>query len=473
MGAISPPNSLRPPASAPGPVPAWEKRALIGVVAAFLAVGLHNLGTGAFSGQDFSLHALLTKQLMATGRWFSFDFTNRPLQYWIGAACLRIAGDNVAWRMAGTILLLMNVAALFFLHACARRLLTEPWLRLAAVTFAAFLPVTMTASIVYAADATTQLPFFAALWCLLQALETRDGPRHGWLLAGAGLALIVGNLGKLTFIFLPGALILAVGLLWRRGELRAREAGRLILYAAVGPLLVGGAIAWAASRAVAEEKPRHIIMWRGTGEMTWSSLLLPKPGDYRIFGAPGYWNRTNDDTTDHFLLRNNDFSYPALLYLGTFTDVLDVTDVSTGRVYSKRPEERQNYALIAVWLGLPFFFGAAGCLACFLVRVAGGAAVPRLLPPAPALLVGALSCGWFFPIAGMLPYLHHAYDWGYWLPRLIVPAVWSFSLLTFAALEPLGRRRWATAGLVVFVLLQAMVQVCSLWYPSSVGLSGQ
>jgi len=78
---------------------------------------------------------------------------------------------------------------------------------------------------------------------------------------------------------------------------------------------------------------------------------------------------------------------------------------------------------------------------------------------------GLLALAWFLPLVGLLPFVHHAYDWGYWLPRLVLPALWGFSLLLFFCLDRIfcekpGASRWI--GWIVAV--QCAFQVASLWH---------
>ena len=80
-----------------------------------------------------------------------------------------------------------------------------------------------------------------------------------------------------------------------------------------------------------------------------------------------------------------------------------------------------------------------------------------------ALLVGL---GWFANIVGFLPFVGTAYLLGFWLPRLILPALLLFLLLTFFLLDrtmqgALGRSAAWVA--LVAVTAQSALQVAFLW----------
>ena len=72
---------------------------------------------------------------------------------------------------------------------------------------------------------------------------------------------------------------------------------------------------------------------------------------------------------------------------------------------------------------------------------------------------------WFVPLVGILPFVHHVYEVGYWVPRVDLVAMWGFSLLLFFQLNRFfgewpTARRWI--GLAVAV--QCAFQIASIWY---------
>jgi len=63
-----------------------------------------------------------------------------------------------------------------------------------------------------------------------------------------------------------------------------------------------------------------------------------------------------------------------------------------------------------------------------------------------------------------LPFVHAAYTWGYWLPRLVLPAIWGFGLVLFWGLDRVATGRWPAIAVVVAVLLQSCQHVLANWY---------
>jgi len=87
-------------------------------------------------------------------------------------------------------------------------------------------------------------------------------------------------------------------------------------------------------------------------------------------------------------------------------------------------------------------------------------------PSRAQLLWSALAMAWFAPIALMLPFVHFAYDWGYWLPRLVVPALWVFYVTLYAAADRLSLplRTAAIAALPLLTAVECAYMIRSVWY---------
>ena len=446
--------------------PIWEKwalRILLGLFVIIEVNGIHNL---AYIGQDYSLHVMCTEHLMRDpSQWFTFDFTNRPMPYWIGAACHWFTHGRMAYDLASLIFVGLNALALYLLHDGTRRFISSPLLRVAAVTFVALLPSTLVTSTVFAADAVAQLPFVFTVWCLLRCANARTVGASTSYAALAGATLCVGNLTKFTFLFLPAAVTAIAGLLWWWKRTTLRQALIIIGLAAVVPMIASCWIYRAAQRDVAHEEPRHTFDWKGTGEMTWSSVLLVKSRDNRIFDAPGYWDPPANPGAGLPLLASNSYSYPALLHLAIFTDVLDYANQGGTDNGTPRPELQKKFSRFAVRFGLLFSVSAFLAMAAFIGRTAFAIFRPSVAPSTGAVVWGIMALTWYAPLVAVLPYLHNSYEWGYWLPRLILPALWGFALILFSTAERVfAGRRNAAYVIAALVLFQAVVGVRSIWY---------
>lgn len=451
----------------PAPTPVWERWAVGSLLALFVAVGLNSIHHDAFIGQDFSFHVGCTNRLLAhPGDWFAQDFTNRPLIYWIALDGMWLTGDRAPFAFAATVCVLLNAGALWLLHDCLRRCIGAPVLRVTALALVATLPVTLITTVVFAADAVAQPPFALLCWSLMRWSEAASSRAAAGHAALAGAALIIGDFAKFTFIGLPAAVAIIALMLWRWRRVTVRQVGWMLAFGLLAPLATGLWLQHRAQRELADKSAWHGFDWRGTGEMTWRSLVGVRATDRRIFAAPTYWERAGiNGRTATPLLVANDYSYPALLQLGTFTDVLDFGHGGAHYGREPRPEPQQTFARWSVRVGL--LFSLAGVLATLALWAGIGRALVRPAgAPATATLVwSALAMAWFLPLVLTLPFVHHAYDWGYWLPRLVVPALWGFSLGLFARLDSaIGGNRALVAAMAVLTGLQVWLQVRSVWF---------
>ena len=447
--------------------PSLETWTLCVVLALFVVVGFNHIHSNTVYGQDFLLHSSTTENLLAhPDQWFPQDFTNRPLVYWIGAGCHWITHGKAPWEMAGAVFVLLNTAALFFLHDSTRRFIRSPWLRIATVTFAAFLPATQVATIVYAADAVCQLPFALTLWSLLRSAEADSRrSRIGFALL-AGLALSLGAFARFTFVAVLPAVAVVIALLWRSRRMNLRHGLLIATAALLGPVVLAGWIQHEATLKLGNREPHHTFNWHGTGEMTWSSLLLPKFADVRVLDAPVYWDSEIIEGKPRYgLLVNNRYSYPALLHLSVFTDVLDYANDGEIDDGAPRPEPQKTIARWCVRLGLLFSIAGVFSVGWFSLRCLRALWQPEAAPTTGSLMWGILALAWFLPLSLALPFVYNSYDWGYWLARLIIPALWGFAVVLFAMLdETCGRFPRAIQAITALVAVQAVLHVRSLWY---------
>ena len=462
------PDFFSAEAGEPGNFPRWEKWLVLGILAGFVIVAgrvIHNFG---WTAQDIGFHVDCTRQVLANpGRWFFMDLTSRPLLYWTGAACLRLTHSSSGFTLAATVFSVCGAAALGLLHHSSRRFIPSPILRCSALAFVAFLPVTVCVTVAYAADTVALLPFALAAWSLIRAIEAPGQAKTLGYASLAGMALAVGNFAKATFLVLPVAVLVAVLLFSYWKKLPPPKAVFIILLSALAPVLVGAWLTLECKRELRDLPPHHTFNWHETGEMTWRSLLLPYSRDGRIFAAPSYRDEAVDSHGKSYLplLQPNNYSYPALLHLAVFTDILGVANTNRDGFGANRPEPEKAAARLAVASGVVFSLATLAATILFSLQFIA-ALVRRKAPPFSLSIWFLFGACWFVPLVAVLPYVQHAYQWGYWLPRLILPALWCFFLLPFAALgampAPLRPRLELAAAAVVAI--QTAFNVASIWF---------
>ncbi len=455
---------------APGPgrkdqvPPLWETWLIRVILGLFVTVAFRAIHHNAMHGQDISTHMIHTRRMLdVPGLWFTNDITFRPLLYWIGGWCVQFTNGTYGYQLASMIFTLAGATALALVHDATRRVIGTPVLRVAGIALIAFLPMTVITTVVYAADTAVSLPFILAGWALMVCLEQAVERRAAGFAALAGLAFAIGNLTKATFLGLPAAVAIVMLLLWRSRRLSWRRAGVITVLTLAAPGLVGLWINQKAKRETAGGGTVHTFNWKGTGEMTFRSLLLVKDSDRRILDAPEYLTTAKRETGDYYpLLLENNYSYPALLHLGVFSDVLNFANNSV----TPRPEPARSAAKLSVRLGLAFTLPALIAVLVLILRTSVALAVPRLMPSTPALIWSVLALAWYLPIFLTLPFVAHVYVMGYWLPRLVMPSIWIFLLMPFAWADLIPGRwpAWLGCVLLGMVTVLGWQEILSLRY---------
>ena len=454
----------------PAQTPAWERLAVWLILSLFVCSGINNIHNLAYAGQDYGVHADFAVQIHDNpGRWFHMDTTNRPLIYWVSSFGMWLfkGSDSPVFVFSSVIFLLLNAAALGLVHATTRRFIGSPVLRVAALLLIALLPSTQIVSVVDAQDAVAQFPFALLCWSLLRVLEADSRPAAASFAALAGFALCRGNFSKFTFILLPAGTLVLIGLLWRRRRLDSRRIGVLLLATVLVPLAVSGWLVKRSQRELAHEPQRHQFNWHGSGQFTKRTLFGLKASDVRIFDAPGYYDfePLPGDQKNMLLLQPGDYSYLALMHLAVFTDVLDDANQGVLDAGTRRPQPQKTYSQWAVRLGLVFSVPAVLVVLVFIGRALVNVFTGGRTPLPGVLIWGVLGLTWYVPLAGVLYFLEGALDWGYWLPRLVMPAIWAFGLLLFNALDELfGEKKVIPYVIAAACVIQAGLSVCSTWY---------
>jgi hypothetical protein len=235
--------------------------------------------------------------------------------------------------------------------------------------------------------------------------------------------------------------------------------------------------------------PHGIQFFKLTDSITLRSLLWPYSRDFAILGAPEYGkpmihqgthiNANRQGQYDaqgrpgYDLLVDNRYSYPALLHLAIFTDIMNIADdgLAAGWGVGQRSPWNQSLQRASVinglWLSLSvWIFNIAylftnGRLLLHYLRARGATDLPRETRFFIAAWIPAAS--WYLLVVGTLPFISaDVYYYGYWMPRLIAPALLIFGVVGLWGLERLSAF-WSVLNLVKwFLALQIAVQAALL-----------
>ena len=446
----------------------WEGLALSAILVGFIYVCHRLILQNVTFGQDFPTHQAATEAIIkGPSRWLAPDASSRPLVYWVGRLVQHFRPGD--YRGASYVFSGLTALALFFAYDASRRVILSPLIRLCATAFIAFLPQTLIATVVYSADALVPFFFVLAGWALVRASEAKNGSRRvGWSLA-TGLALAGGVFTKAHFIFPALGVVLALAAYAAKDRLPWKSAVIAAAAAVVLPVALNGWLSRVTTENPAGLPAPATYDLTGTGEMTFRSLLLIKPYDRQILEAPPFYHpHPVPGSPDRFILPlivENGFSYPALLHLGTFTDVLNYSKTKRGGI-EDRPEPQQSAARGSVIEGLPFSILAVVALFAAWRSLLRGTFGRHALPAFAVIVFSLFGLLWFLPLAAVLPFIHHSYGWGYWQARVVLPALWVFFFGAFALVDSAagGRRNRVGGVILAITLIQITNEVRSVWY---------
>ncbi|HVZ73672.1 MAG TPA: hypothetical protein VHJ20_14935 [Polyangia bacterium] len=448
-----------------------ERALTLAIIGAVMVLQLNGILHHGFMGQDWGIHpgAAADAIRLPPFRWFVYVGTNPPALYWLSALVNWMTGTTAYIQATSFVLVALNLIALRVWSRIAPSIIHNTSLRLAALVTIAFLPVRVIHSTVFATDALIVLPFAALIWVMCELVREPSPSRQLRLVVAASVALMLGIFSKYTMV---SALFVIVVLLvaWRKQVPGARARVAALTFLVVVP----GVFAAVQYHYYVKADPNGPGRQRWQHQMTWRSLLTLRSADRDVLRAPLYDDKVAGDPVKLInnievtnLLIDNKHSYPALLHLSTFTDVLNVYQYDPSDNYlGARDPLHQRLMTIAVRTSVPLSLLMVIATFVYLARMArqlvGFGSAPRPDDRAKAIVV-AISAAAFANITLALPSVQHPYFFGYWLARLVLPSLLGFCFLAFALLDEKLRSSGARLTVLAAAVAQAALHASFLW----------
>ena len=478
-GPPAPAEAAPPEPQSLPPVSRGEAAALVLVMAVYVAFQVNAILHHGSWGQDFLSHL----QFIARAYRFPYEFwttylegqNNPPLFHLLCAEIFRLTHHVHSLEVISLFTTALNLGGLLLLHRISLRMIASPAVRMAALVFVTFLPAGMIHAVVLAADGVTTPAVVALTYAMVRLGEAG---RRTWreYLSWAVLALLALVLAvsvKFTAVSLvPAAAAVIVAAWLGRAASFSRAAAAMLIV--VAPAAALGVSTYRHYKTFQTGNlgldPARVDPFSPETELNVRSILFFRPGDLRLLrDAPQYDAPSEimeNGRPRHELSVHNRYSYAALLHLGVFTDLLNVYQYDPDdRYVGPRSEAHHRRMRLAVKTAVPFTLCALVAVPFMLVcsgyrvmfrRDASGAALP-------VFTVLTVSFAFFLVIVIFLP-LTWALGGGYWLPRLIIPALFGFFLVTFAFLDrTLGGTRTGRTACLVAAVAQALLGLSFLW----------
>ncbi len=424
---------------------------------------------GGYVGPDYWTHM---PRLMEWTRIFDFAFIDPPAYFLLGHALFLLVGKNNALPITLSIIqAAINALAMWGFFVYTERRFRSPVIHLAFVFFLAFLPVRIIHATVVGTDCTT-VPLFVLILFLFdkflrdETSTAKDAAFLGWVLA-------IAVWSKYSFAALLPALLLIFTLLWWK---RGWDLKRFVTICALSFLLPSALLLytfWASARVQGLGTHGTWLKKGETPDMNYKDLFSLKANDAQLFRAPEFFGAPEYRAPQYFppdIRVAHKHSYLALSHLGVFTDTMNlfqdlrlpdhfdnslIPDVKTRRLW-KTPVMVASISLGVLWtvlalIGTPWtLFGAFKNL--FRDQLEREDAM--------AFLGTAYFLLMFLPI----PFVCFGYLYGYWTPRLILPALLYFFLAAFLLLDRkiVRESRRLAFSVLVLVIVQSAIEIVML-----------
>lgn len=413
---------------------------------------------GGYVGPDYYTHF---GRLTDWEQVFDFSASNPPFYYLVGYGLFQLIGPRNAFPITLSLLqVLISLAALaaFFIY-CESRFRSR-LVYLGFACFLIFLPVRVIHATTIGTDWAT-VPLFILILFLVDRLrvDSASTPVNAALI---GVALVISIFTKYSFMGLLPAVFFLLVFCWvkRRWTLQ-----RFIVTCGLALVLPSAFAAytfWASSRVHGYNTEKHWLQKGMPPDMDFRDLFSVKAADIQLFRAPEYFKRE--------ILAPHKHGYLALSHMGTFTDPMNlfqdlsatqefgavlIPDLKTRRSW-KTPVMQASMAIGALWTLLAL----AGTAWTLVLAIKNLFRDELEREDVTAILATAFFVVVFLPI----PFVHAGALFGYWTPRLILPALLYFFWAAFLLVDrKLADQRPKIAAAIVFlVLVQCTIEAIML-----------
>lgn len=407
---------------------------------------------------------------------FKYAYPDPPLYGAIRVWFYQLTGGVHTLEVLALFQLVASMAGFYLLYRILPKLIASPILRIAFLIFFLFLPVFIITTIVLADDCLTTPIFIGVVAAFIKLAKTTHAKRYTQWCLLVMLLLALGLTIKYTFIsMLPAfACIIAAMTLTSRINKKQALLSAFLLVALPG-ILAYAQLSQVIGRAGFDFAKEPINPFTSP-YMTVRNLIFPNSNDWHLLNAPAFDERSNPENVppqqkgkvgeNYNLQLANRFSYPGLAHLGIYTDLMNIYQYDPNDFYiGIRSDKNQRLMSLAVKTGLLFSLLFAVTVPVMSLKSAFRVFIRRDPNYLVLFAIAILSWGWFLNITAFFPFITTVYPFGFWTPRLIVPALMGFMLLSFIYLDRIHspRRELFYSLILAAVVGQSVLHCLFLW----------
>lgn len=445
----------------------WERRIIRSSFILYLLFQINAAFHHGSFGQDFPGHRAIMSYTVPD-IWKAITTlipyqTDPPMMYVLGALVYRLSRGVHYFELIALIYVALNAVALWYLYRLLCALISQPLFRVSCMMLILFLPVFMIQAEVYAGDG---LAFPLFIFAIYNLYRVRYAPTKNEFWRSAILLAVSLTLGitvKFTFAAQIATAIIALAIFgWDRCHSWTRLRSAMLLI-----LILPGSVAGFYIYKLKATHVNTMHLFEYGSEFTLMDFFVVHKADKHVLDAPPYNEVTpgSNNPKDYNLLARGRFSYPALLQLGIFTDLVNVYQYDpTDSYFGTRSAIHQRRMRRAMRSSVIIFFSFLILTPITIGIYLWRGIIRRDAGFAFLAALSVLGLVWFFNIVAFFPIVP-AYTGGHWTPRLIMPALLTFFVVSATMINCFLAKRsmaWSVPICLLF-LYQSFVHLSFLW----------
>jgi len=418
---------------------------------------------GGFVGPDYWIHL---PRLIDWSRVFDFSTTSPPIYYLFGHALFVLIGNSNAFPITLSIVqAAINTLAMWYFFLYSERRFQSPRIHLALVFFLTFLPVRIIHATTIGTDSMTIPLFVLVLFFFDKFLRNQFPTLKNAAFLGLGLALGVWT--KYSFMALLPAVFAICTVMWRK---RGWDLKQFIVICGLSLVLPSGLSLhslWASARTHGYITEKHWLPKGMVPDMNYWDLFSIKASDGQLFLAPEYFRAPKFRAPQYLkydIRVAHKHSYLALSHFGVFTDPMNLfqelrvppyLDTTLTPDQKTRRPSKTPLMIASMSLGIPWTVLALIGTPWILIAAIKNLWRDQLQRED---VTAVLGIAYFLIVFLPIPFVYYGYLYGYWTPRLILPALLYFFWAAFLLLD---RKVAPRSEKIAFAILALIILQCA------------
>ncbi|MCK5214360.1 MAG: hypothetical protein KAR05_03290 [Candidatus Omnitrophica bacterium] len=466
-----------------------EKSALLIALLFYSALQTNAIIHKNYAGQDFQSHKRqIERSAVEPLKTLTYPLVVgggiSTVYHFIGGRIFNLIDKDCYMEFLAFAHLVLNIFALLLFYKLMKGIIHSQIIRLSCFIFITFLPTIVIPSVVISGDAMANFLFILIAWLMIGLWKKSQS----WpILISLMVVLSVVLLFAFNIKFNLGAFIVAVFLiisLFFKNKIfdfkKYLCAVILLIILPMGIIFIQYKLyihkqIWPPTQASSSK-------FKDVSHINLRSLVFFRKPDVKLLDAPYFHEyKTVESRLTQPIFLMNYYSYPGLLHLALYTDVLNIYqpiyyekyDPLSIKYHSAKDEyfnrlrskENQNKMAIAVKAGIPFSLGTLLVVLWLTLSQLWNVFFKKEHIDYPLFILTTFSVTYYILTLTHTLTQEWSYVHGGWLPRHVMPALLSFFILAFVGIDKWLAKRPLFYRIILmgFIIFQSCLHFSFLW----------